>query len=292
MQANDLAVEIHGLWDFSDPAGSEQRFRTLLDRLAGDPEGEAVVRTQIARAEGLQRSFEDGHATLDAVEALPAARGARVAVRVALERGRLHNSAGEAGKARPLFVAAFERARDAGEEALAIDAAHMIAIVEPAAAAKAEWNERALALAEASGDPLARRWRASLLNNLGWTRHEEGRFAEALALFEAALVARREQGGAPGPLHVARWAVARAKRSLGRYEEALAAQRTLAAEAAEEDGHVFEEIAECLLALGRGDEARTWFARAHASLAGDPWFAEAEPARLERLRALGGGAGA
>src|SRR5688500_1372584 len=103
MQANDLASQLSGLWTFDDPAASEQRFRNLLDRVQGDPEAEAVVRTQIARAEGLQRSFADGHATLDAVERLPAARGARVAVRLALERGCLLNSSQEAVRARPFF---------------------------------------------------------------------------------------------------------------------------------------------------------------------------------------------
>ena len=288
MQANDLASELHGLWNFGDPAGSEQRFRNLLERVQGDPEAEAVVRTQIARAEGLDRRFDDGHATLDGVERMPAAHGARVAVRLGLERGRLFNSAREPEKARPHFVAAFERAREAGEDALAVDAAHMIAIVEKDPAGQAAWNERALALAEASTDPLARRWRASLLNNLGWTRHGEERFAEAHALFERALAARRELGDAHGE-RVARWCVARALRSLGRLDEALAAQLALegdCAAAGAPDGFVFEELGECLLALGREDEARPWFARAYDALAQDPWLAEAEPERLERLRRM------
>ena len=47
-------------------------------------------------------------------------------------------------------------------------------------------------------------------------------------------------------------------------------------------------MAECLLALGRGDEARTHFARAYAELSKDQWLAESEPARLGRLAQLGG----
>jgi hypothetical protein len=54
----------------------------------------------------------------------------------------------------------------------------------------------------------------------------------------------------------------------------------------ETDGYVFEEIAECLLALGRDDEARPSFARAYELLSRDP--DEVDPVRLERLRALGG----
>jgi tetratricopeptide (TPR) repeat protein len=164
----------------------------------------------------------------------------------------------------------------------------MLALAEADPALQAEWNERGLGLAEKSSDALARRWRAPLLNNLGWTRHGEGRFAEALAVFERALAAREEMG-VPGSIRVARWCVARTLRSLGRIDEALAAQQALETAMAEAgapaDGFVHEEIAECLVALGRAEEARPWYAQAHAALAQDPWFAEAEPARLARMKA-------
>jgi len=286
MQADELASEILTLWDFADPAESERRFRALLERVEGDSEAAAIVRTQVARAQGLQRRFEDAHATLDAAETMPATRGARVAVRLALERGRIFRSSGDPEKARPFFAAAFDRAGEAGEDALAVDAAHMIALVETDPALQATWNERALAMAEGSTDPLARRWRASLLNNMGWTRFGEGRFDEALDLFTRALAAREELGDAES-IRVARWCVARAMRSVGRVEEALSAQRALHDAIVEAtlppDGFVFEEIAECLVGLGRADEARPWFARAHAELAKDPWFVDAEPDRLARM---------
>lgn len=286
MQAPELASELLRLWDFGDPAESERRFRALLDRVADDPEASAVVRTQVARAQGLQRRFDEAHRTLDAVEQGNAAQGARVFTRLALERGRVLRSSGDAERARPYFAAAFDRAGAAGEDALAIDAAHMLALVETDPALQATWNERALTLAEGSSDPLARRWRASLLNNMGWTRHGEGRFEEALDLFTRALAARESMGDAAST-RVARWCVARALRSLGRFAEALAAQQALEAEIAAAgepaDGFVSEEIAECLVALGRAGEAKPWFARAHAELAKDPWFVEAEPARLAHL---------
>ena len=55
--------------------------------------------------------------------------------------------------------------------------------------------------------------------------------------------------------------------------EALAEQQALAAELEAEgevDGYVDEELAECLLALGRGDEARPYFSRAYASSPATP----------------------
>jgi tetratricopeptide (TPR) repeat protein len=124
---------------------------------------------------------------------------------------------------------------------------------------------------------------------MGWTRHERGEFDVALDLFERAVEARREQGD-PGTIRIARWSVARCLRSLGRTEEALAAQQGIERElsaAGESDGYVNEEIAECLLALDREAEARAQFARAAELLGKDPWFVEREPERLARLRQLG-----
>ena len=65
----------------------------------------------------------------------------------------------------------------------------MVAIVADPAE-QDEINGRALALAESAADPRARQWRASLLNNIGWSAFERGELAAALDLFGAALEAR------------------------------------------------------------------------------------------------------
>ena len=78
------------------------------------------------------------------------------------------------------------------------------------------------------------------------------------ALFERAL-AERQKRGPNRETRIARWCVARCLRSLGRLEEALAQQHELLAEevaAGEAAGFTWEEIGECLLALGREVEAR------------------------------------
>ena len=54
------------------------------------------------------------------------------------------------------------------------------------------------------------------------------------------------------------------------------------------DGYVYEELAECLYALGRLDEAKPYFRRAHELLSKDAWFVEGEAPRLARLAMLGG----
>ena len=280
------------LWDYNDPVGSETRFRSAIEAAAagGDPIAADEARTQLARALGLQGRFEDAHDALDRIEADHPA-GGRVRVRLLLERGRLWRSSDSTASAVVPFEEAWELARALGEDGLAVDAAHMLALVA-APPGEPTWHERALGLAEASPEPAARRWRGSLWNNIGWARFDAGDLDGALAAFETALAARREQGG-PREVRVAEWCLARCVRALHRSAEALAIHERLAAEAAAagepESGFTAEEIGECLLDLGRSEEARPYLARAAGLLAADPWLAEHEPDRIARLRRLGGG---
>lgn len=272
--------DIDRFWDWGDPAGSEARFRDLL--AGADDATAAELLTQVARAQGLQQRFDDGHATLDAI----VTKGARVEARILLERGRLFNSAGNPEEAVPYFLRATRVAESAGDIGLEIDAMHMLGIAAPADQ-RLGWNERAISRAESSDDERARRWLGSLLNNTAWTYHDHGEFARALVLFQRALE-WQEENGSRRTIQIARWSVARAQRSLGEFEQALAAQYALIWEMPEHepDGHVFEEIGECLVSLGRPHEARAWFRRAVGELEKDQWLVSSQPDRLERLRAL------
>jgi tetratricopeptide (TPR) repeat protein len=275
MGLTDDLPDFDALWDFDRPDASEQAFRDLLP-LADEQSATAYrleLLTQIARAQGLQRRSADAHRTLDQVEDALTDATPRARLRYLLERGRVLNSSGRPREATPLFLAAWELGQDQGEDALAIDAAHMLGIVEPGERQLA-WNLRALDLAERSRDPRAQRWLGSLLNNIGWTYLDLSRYEEALDLFRRAVEWRNAEGE-PRQIVAARWAVGRALRSLGRIEEALAAQRelsTLLEQLGERDGYVQEELAECLLALGRTTEARPYFAAAHAMLSTDAWL--------------------
>jgi tetratricopeptide (TPR) repeat protein len=287
--------DFDAMWNFGDPAGTEAKFRTVLEEteLHADPDYRLELETQIARTLGLQRRFEEAGALLDTIEPQLTDDMARVRIRYLLERGRVLNSSGDPAAAGPCFIEAWDLARSADEDALAVDAAHMVAIVVPPNDA-IEWNKRAIAYAEQSDDPSAQRWLASLYNNLGWTRHDRGEYDEALRLFELTLV-EREKTGDPQTIGIAKWCIARTLRSLGRVEEALVLQRELEAANADSDdpdGYVCEEIAECLLLLDRPGEARPYFARAHAILSSDPWLAESDPDRIARLAKLGGESGA
>jgi len=283
---------IGSLWDFRDPAGTEARFRDLLPRARAASDGAylAELLTQVARTEGLQQRFEDAHRTLDEAEALLGDGMERARTCFLLERGRVLNSSKRPAEAKPLFLRAWDDARGAGLDGLAVDAAHMVAIVEGPEQARA-WNGKAMAFAESSADPEAKKWLGSLYNNAGWDHHRAGRFAKALELFEKSLAWRAGTGAKD--VSTERWCVARCLRSLGRTAEALQSQRALLAEAGaagRDAGFEEEEVGECLLALGKGEEARPHFLRAHELLSKDPWLARDEAPRLERLRRLGEGA--
>lgn len=231
-------VDLAPLWDFDDPAGSEQRLRGATDLAEGTDR--LVLLTQVARALGLQERYDEGHAVLDDL----AAEDPEVATRVALERGRLLRSSGSLEEARAHFEAAAGTADVAGLEALHVDALHMAALVA-APEEQVALTRSALAVARAATDPEARDWDASLLNNLGMTHADAGDFAQALPVFEEALLARERIGDA-GRVRVARWMVGWALRNLGRTEEALAVQTALRTEleaAGQEDPYVEEELA-------------------------------------------------
>jgi tetratricopeptide (TPR) repeat protein len=280
--------EFDSLWDFNDPAATEQRFRALLPGPRSRA-WRAEIYSQIARALGLQRRFDPAHALLNQAEGLLGERMHRARVRVLLERGRVYNSSGDPASSRALFLSALELAQEKGLDFYAVDAAHMLGIVEPLEVGM-EWNERAIKIAQASSDPRARNWLGSLLNNLGWSKMDLGRYEESLQHFQDAL-AFREEKGKPLEIHIAKWCVARVLRALGRLEEALAIQQALYAayQAGQaQDGYVSEEMGELLLEMGRAAEARPYFAEAYQMLSQDAFMAANEAVRLERLKKLGG----
>ncbi len=228
---------IDELWDYDNPTASLDRLNTAAK--SADETSHWILLTQIGRALGLSADYAGATTILDSI---PTA-DPEVGVRVLLERGRVLNSAGRRAEARPLFEQAFVSAQAARLEFLAVDALHMAAIVAPAEEQDA-LNRRALVMASAASDPRARRWRASLLNNIGWTAFDRGDYGDALAYFQDALAARLEEGKVP-EIQVARWCIGRTLRALGRIEEAHAVQTALAAEhraAGTSDQYVDEEL--------------------------------------------------
>ena len=280
--------DLREMWDFNDPVQTREVFNALLETpaVADHRTYREQLLTQIARAHGLAGDFERAHEVLDLVQSELATAEPVVEVRYLLERGRTFNSAKQRPEARPLFRRAWETASRARLDALAIDAAHMLGIVEPPPEAHA-WNERALLLAEASDDPAAQRWLGALYNNIGWTRHDEGNFKQALELFQKGLAWRSEQDDIRAT-RIATWSVARVMRSMNRGDEALELQLELERawdEDGEPDGYVYEEIAELHLAAGDAKKAAAYFRKALPLLEG---LGGVEADRLARVRHLSG----
>lgn len=194
------------LWDFSEPTASERRLRQAAEA-EPDAATRAELETQIARALGLQQRFVEADAVLSTVPVI----SAEVSVRVALERGRLRNSAGDAPAAAALFTLAAEAAASAGLTFLQVDALHMLAIADPDHGP--EWTERAIEVLDPTTDPRTRRWLVSLHNNAGWSHLDAGRARDALAEFERALDAAA-RWGTPQQVQWAEEAVAEARAAL------------------------------------------------------------------------------
>jgi len=272
-------------WDFGDLDGSERRLRAALAEEASDA-GRAEVLTQLARVDGLRGDFDAGDLVLDEASGL-AGESPIASARVDLERGRLRRSSGDLQAAFPLFEASFATANEAGEWFVAADAAHMAALAAPDHDGFVEWTQHGLELGKQHAE--AAYWEGPLLNNLGWERFEARDYEEALAAFEQALAARERDPANAEPIALARYAVGKALRLLGRAEEAipLLEQAVAWTEAeGEPDGWYHEELAAEFAAVGRTDAAHE-----HAVLAipllerDDPSFAE-DPERSASLRAL------
>lgn len=258
-----MAIDLATLWDFSNPQLSEQRFRAELAKSSGDDA--LILTTQIARTYGLRKDFSRAQSVLAEIEPKLASAGAEARARFALEYGRTLSSAAhppetqtDAAKAqaRARYEAAHAIARQARLDALAIDAIHMLAFVDTTPADQLKWAQAALAVVDASDQPAAKKWEASIRNNLGYALHQLGRYDEALAQFKLAL-AIRERGTDAEATRTAHWMIAWTLRALKKTDEALAIQLRLEREgdlAKQPDPYVFEELE--TLYREKGDAAR------------------------------------
>ncbi len=286
-----MAVErdFDKLWNYEDPAATEAKFRELLPAAEKGKDKSYYIEllTQLARTQSLQMKFDKAHELLDKAMKMITAEHIVPRIRFMLERGRTYNSSKEYEKARELFHAAYLQAEKYGEDNLAIDAVHMLGIVDKGEDSL-KWNNLAIEMAERTMDEKAKRWLGSLYNNTGWTYHDMEEYDKALSLFERNVTWHTERKSGI-QLYIAKWSVARCLRSLGRVEEALKMQMGFRDSENEkmacEDGYNNQEIGECLLALGRVEESKPYFREAYKLLSNDAWIAANEKEILEDLKA-------
>jgi len=258
-----MAIDLAPLWNFGDPALSEQRFRAA--QATANADDALILQTQIARTYGLRKDFMRAQQILREMEpSLPGA-SAEVRVRHALEYGRTlastaHDEAAQTpelrAQARAAYTRALELAKAARLDGLAVDTLHMMAMVDTAPADQLRWGQEALAVVQASSQDDAKKWEASLRNNIGYALHQLGRFDEALDQFQQQITLR-ERGTNAQATRVAWWMFAWTLRALKRQDEAITIQERLEQEgdaAGEPDPFVFEELE--ILYRERGDGAR------------------------------------
>jgi tetratricopeptide (TPR) repeat protein len=265
-----MAADILSLWDHGKPEVSEQRFREALKTASGDDA--LVLRTQIARTYGIRKDFARAREILAAIEPQAKAASPEVQVHYFLELGRTHASTvhdqaaitpATRELARSLYMRAFEIARDTRLDMLAIDALHMMATVDIEPKAQLEWDLKALDYMERSDQSAAKRWEASLRNNVGYAKHLLGEYDEALRQFNLSLAAH-ERAGRVRNVRIAHWMIARTFRAQRRFDEAIAIQLRLEREwdeAGDPDPYVFEELEHLYRATGDTVRAEAYGAK-------------------------------
>ena len=258
-----MAIDLNPLWNFDDPLQSEQRFRAALATATGDDA--IILQTQIARSYGLRGDFAKAREILKDLEAQLPSAGAEARARHSLELGRTYASATHPPetqtsdakeRAREAYQRAYEVARRGELDGLAVDALHMLAFVDTEPADQLKWAQQALAIAQASSQPAAKRWEASLRNNIGYALYQLDRYNEALDQFKQAVVLR-ERGDDVQATRIAHWMVGWTLRALNRTDEALEIQLRLEREreaAGAPSPYVFEELE--LLYRTKGDRER------------------------------------
>lgn len=269
-----MAVDIAALWDHAKPDVSEQRFREALKSADGDEA--LLLQTQIARTHGIRKDFARARDILAAIEARAKAGPPEVQVRYFLELGRTYASAthsqaqitpGERERAGALYMQAFDIAQKAGLDNLAIDALHMMASVDTEPKAQLDWDLKALAYMESSSQPDAKKWEASLRNNVGYAKHLLGEYDEALRQFRLSLAAH-ERAGRARNVRIAHWMIAWTLRAQRKFDDAIAIQLRLEREwdeAGEPDPYVFEELEHLYRATGDTARAEAYAAKLRAA---------------------------
>jgi tetratricopeptide (TPR) repeat protein len=270
-----MTINVSELWDFSKPELSEQRFRAALP--TASPDDALILQAQIARTYGLRSKFTEAQEILAGIERQVQGASADAKVHYYLELGRTYASAAHSPEsqtpevkelARSAYLQAFELARDARLDRLAIDALHMMTFVDTAGEDQIEWNRKAIEYMQASDQPDARKWEGSLHNNMGYALHTLGRYEHALQEFELALAVRQRDGN-PQSIRIAWWMIAWTLRAMSRLNEALEIQLRLEGEcdaAGEPDPYVYEELEQIYRALNNTEQAEIYAARRKAAL--------------------------
>ena len=256
------------------PSGA--RFREALATTTG--EWNLVLRTQVGRALGLQRRFDESAAELDAVRdrltATDPAVTDLVRTYLALERGVCADRRATPTRPGHISCRRWRPRRGPGwttsRPTRPTCSPSSVARRSRSRGLSAPWPSPK---PHRSGAPAtgsvrsSTTWAGPCMTPDGSCRPRCSSSGHCPRSGSAVTRSASGSPGGPSPVGCARSAATRRRSQI---------QTTLRADGPE-DGFVEEELGELLLALGRGDEAGPYFARAHEMLREDPWLAESEP---------------
>ena len=289
-----MTYDFDKAWDYKNPARTYDVFQKMLAQASDQNLSYRLqLQTQIARTFSLRGKYEEAHKILDHVfSEISNTEHNKISevtkVRYHLERGRAYNSSKKQEKAILEFTRAHDICIDLDEPRFMIDVFHMLGIAEKPQKAL-WWNLKAIKYCEASKDTTAIKWLGPLYNNTGWTYHDSGDFEKAMPMFEKSLKFREQTPEQQAPILIAKYSVARCLRSMKQLDQAMKIQRDLEetnSENGNEDGYVYEEIAEILLLKNNISKSKIYFDKAHQLLSVDTWLVKNESERLDRLKKL------
>lgn len=251
-------MDMDKLWDFNDPKISEQRFEEAATNASKNDQ--LLLQTQIARTYGIRKDFAKTRELLAAIEPELEQSSAELRVRYHLELGRSYASTAHIKSdrtpenleaARQNYLKAFELASAAKLDFLAIDALHMMPMVDTSPEDQLKWNQKALTYLEQSNQPDAKGWEGPLRNNVGYALHLQGEYEQALKQFQQSRDAY-ERGEKLRNVKIADWMIAWTLRAQEKYQEALEIQLKLEQqwdELGEPDPYVYQELESLYRAL-------------------------------------------
>lgn len=184
--------------------------------------------TQIGLMQAVQKKFEQAHARLDQAQGACRTDDYVGQVRLLLERGRVFQQASDIEQAQKYFHASYELSKLHDLDYHTINAAHMIAIVEPELSDKMRWNKLALDLTLQTKDTKAAQWLAPLYNNLGQNYFDAQQYEKSLYHYQQALqLFEKDDRYSSANCIFSRWTIARCLRALGDVDKAFALQHEL-----------------------------------------------------------------
>lgn len=205
---------------FRDRKYDDARAKFELAATTAAEQGIAELQTQAealtARMFALQTKWEDGRKWLDkAAKSAKPERKKGWATYLGV-RGRFEwQDQKDNDKAKKTFIEMYDFCIKAEMQSMALDAAHMVALVGTPAE-KEEWALKAIKAAEAANE---KGWLGPLWNNLGWMYDEQGKTEKALEALQNARKYHHETGNEFTKM-VADFGVAHALRRVGKLKEA------------------------------------------------------------------------